>query len=73
MEVNKDLFAKKIGQILSMTREGVESASYEKNYDFEKKEFTEYVILHFKGGSERRINVTFDSNIAMLRDVLKAI
>lgn len=72
-EAKKDLFAKKIGQILSMTREGVSEARYEKEYDSEEQEFREWVILIYNGGFERRINVTFDSNIGMLKDVLKEI
>lgn len=73
-EARKDLFVKKLGQLLAMTREGITEAEYEKSYDFEdKREFVEFVVVRFNGGSEKRINVTFDSNMGIMRDVLKAI
>lgn len=74
MEAPKYLFAKKIGQLLQMTREGVVDVNYEKSYNPENnKVFEEYVVVEYEGGHTRRVNVTFDSNLGMLRDVLKAI
>ena len=73
-EVKKDLFVRQLGRLLSMTREGIVEAEYEKSYDFEdKKEFAEFVVIRYAGGGERRVNVTFDSNMGILRDVLKVI
>ena len=73
-EARKELFVRRLGQLLALTREGVVEAEYEKSYDFEdKKEFAEFVVVRFNGGSEKRINVTCDSNIGIMRDVLKAI
>ena len=73
-EAKKDLFVRQLGRLLSMTREGIAEAEYEKSYDFEdKKEFVEFVVIRYNGGSEKRINVTFDSNMRIMRDVLNAI
>lgn len=73
-EARKDLFIKKLGQLLSMTREGITEAEYEKSYDFEnKKEYAEFVVVRFNDGSEKRVNVTLDSNLAVIKDVMRAI
>lgn len=73
-EAKKDLFVRQLGRLLSMTREGIAEAEYEKSYDFEdKKEFVEFVVIRYNGGGEKRINVTFDSNMGIMRDVLRAI
>lgn len=73
-EARKDLFIKKLGQLLSMTREGITEAEYEKSYDFEnKKEYAEFVVVRYNDGSEKRVNVTLDSNLAVIKDVMRAI
>ena len=73
-EARKDLFIKKLGQLLSMTREGITEAEYEKSYDFEnKKEYAEFVVVRYNDGSEKRVNVTLDSNLAVIKDVMQAI
>lgn len=73
-EARKDLFIKKLGQLLSMTREGISEAEYEKSYDFEnKKEYAEFVVVRYNDGSEKRVNVTLDSNLAVIKDVMRAI
>ena len=36
-EAKKDLFVRQLGRLLSMTREGIAEAEYEKSYDFEDK------------------------------------
>lgn len=73
-EARKDLFIKKLGQLLAMTREGITEAEYEKSYDFEsKKEYAEFVVIRYSDGGEKRINVTLDSNLAVIKDVMRAI
>lgn len=73
-EARKDLFIKKLGQLLSMTREGITEAEYEKSYDFEnKKEYAEFVVVRYNDGSEKRVNVTLDSNLDVIKDVMRAI
>ena len=73
-EARKDLFIKKLGQLLAMTREGITEAEYEKSYDFEnKKEYAEFVVIKYSDGAEKRINVTLDSNLAVIKDVMRAI
>ena len=46
----------------------------EKSYDFEnKKEYAEFVVVRYNDGSEKRVNVTLDSNLAVIKDVMRAI
>ena len=59
-------FVENLGWLLAQTRDGVQKCELEKPSEGE-----EYVIVTYKGGSTRRINVFMDSYAAIVRDVAK--
>lgn len=65
-DTGKEALVKELGKLLSMTREGITCARYERGT-------FEWAILTFRDGAERRINVTCDSNLAIIKDVIRAL
>lgn len=57
-------FVENLGELLSQTREGIESC--ELNED-------EIVTIHFRCGAVRMVNVRLDSYAAIIKDVMKKI
>ena len=82
MEEDKQLICDKMLELFRVTRHfyDLESLKYFYNWDEENKchinkEFpvTEYVIATFNNGYKKYVNVSIDSGIAMIEDVLKGI
>lgn len=65
---DRKLFVRNLGWLLSQTREDVISCEL-----VSEKPDEEYVVITFKGGYQRRVNVHMDSYAAIVRDVAKAI
>ena len=59
---DRKMFVRNLGWLLSQTREGIKEAYLDDD---------EIVHVVFQGGSERRINVAWDSYMAIIRDVTK--
>ena len=57
-------FVENLGELLSQTREGIESC--ELNED-------EIILIHFRCGAVRMVNVRLDSYAAIIKDVMKKI
>ena len=82
MEEDKQLICDKMLELFQVTRHfhDLESLKYFYNWDKENKchineEFpvTEYVVVTFNNGYKKYVNVSIDSGIAMIEDVLKGI
>lgn len=66
-EVNrrdKETFVRNLGWLLSQTREQVERCYLDEE---------EQVHVVFRGGSERTVNVKYDSCAAIIRDVMRVL
>ena len=63
---NKEYILGHLANALAFTRTGVDHLEYKGGED-------EYVIIHFDNGYAQQIDVTGDSGVAMMRDVLKAL
>lgn len=61
---DRKLFVENLGWLLTQTREGVVKAFLDDS---------EIVHVVFRGGSERLVNVTWDSYMAIIRDVANAL
>ena len=62
--VTKEKFIEKYSELLFMTRGGV---SY-----LELKD-DETVVIHYKGGAEKTVNIACDSGIAIIRDIARQV
>ena len=69
MRENKPAFLRALTPVIQMTRAGedVESIGYETSAT------GEYAVLHFKSGYTKKADITFDSLIAVMVDVAKAL
>lgn len=68
MKENKTLFVKALGAALAYTRTGVADLDY-----VEDKDGFEGVTIIFGDGTERTINVSCDSCLAIMHDVYRAL
>lgn len=59
---DRKLFVHNLGELLSQTREGVVSCELKDN---------DIVVVTFKGGCTKEVNVRLDSYLAIVRDVCK--
>ena len=68
---DKALITEKLKELLQLTYSGhdIESMTYER---LEDKDM-EYVHITYTGGSTQRINVTWDSGIALIHQVVEAV
>lgn len=64
--VDRQQFVQNLGWLLSQTRDGVLSCNL-----VSPSESEEYVIVTYRGGAEKKINVHMDSYAAIVRDVAK--
>lgn len=68
MEENKAAFVRELGGLLAKySRENIAHMEYE------KKENVEAVIVHFRNGYSKAVDVTGDSCLAVMYDVYRAI
>lgn len=58
--VTKERFIEKYSELLFMTREGVSHLELVDD---------ETVVIHYKGGSEKKVNIACDSALAIIKDV----
>ncbi len=63
-------FIENLGELLSQTRERIEKCTYATEYEDWKGEF---VLIHYKGGYIKPVNINLDSYTAIISDVVKAI
>lgn len=63
-KADRKLFVRELGELLSHTRMGVESAELDDD---------EIVTIKYEGGGTLKVNVMADSYIAIIRDVVKRI
>lgn len=63
---DRKLFTKNLGCLLSQTREGVIGCELEVVSDYE-----EYVVITYRGGAQKMVNVSMDSYAAIVKDVIK--
>lgn len=68
MEENKKEIIEKLTKAVKRTREGqcIQNIVYKKGYGDD-----EIVYINYLGGNVKKVNVTMDSGIAMIRDVAK--
>ena len=69
MEENKPEIVWDLCKLLRKTRHGSDISMME----YIKEESGEYVLITFDGGFQRKINISADSGIAIIKDVLKNI
>lgn len=69
MEENKPEIVWDLCKLLRKTRHGSDISMME----YVKEESGEYVLITFDGGFQRKINISADSGIAIIKDVLKNI
>lgn len=70
MEENKKLFVEKLGSLIKrQTRAGQTI----KEIRYESSLIAERVVIVFNGGSTKAINITGDSCIAIMADIVKAL
>lgn len=62
--VIKEQFIKSLEQALKLTRAGVESLELADE---------ETVVIHYKGGGKRPVNIALDSATAIIRDVARVV
>lgn len=62
--VTKDQLVKGLGETLSLTREGISHLELKDN---------DTVIIHWKHGYQREVNIARDSGLAIIKDVVKSI
>lgn len=60
--VTKERFIEKYSELLFMTREGVSHLELQDD---------ETVVIHYKGGAEKTVNIACDSAMAIIRDVAR--
>lgn len=72
MEENKQMILDKLCETLQLTRMYCDLVSLKYVYD-ENSVYEEKVIAKFKYGGSKVINVSGDSGIGMIEDVLKSI
>ena len=58
--VTKERFIEKYSELLFMTREGVSHLELKDD---------ETVVIHYKDGAEKTVNIAADSAMAIIRDV----
>lgn len=63
--VDREAFVHNLGVLLTQTREGVVKCELIDNGDT--------VVITFKGGAKRSVNVRLDSYVALIRDVMRCI
>ena len=69
MEENKPEIVWDLCKLLRKTRHGSDISMME----YVKEECGEYVLITFDGGFQKKINISADSGIAIIKDVLKNI
>lgn len=62
---DREAFVHNLGVLLTQTREGVVKCELIDNGDT--------VVITFKGGAKRSVNVRLDSYVALIRDVMRCI
>ena len=62
--VTKERFIEKYSELLFMTREGVSHLELQD---------AETVVIHYKDGYKRKVNIAADSAKAMIRDVARQV
>ncbi len=62
--VSKQDFISMYSELLSMTREGVSHLELQDD---------ETVVIHYKGGAEKTVNIACDSGIAIIRDIARQV
>lgn len=69
MDEDKQLIVDALRETLKLTRGGgdIEKMTYVSN------SYSEVVLIRFKNGFSKAVNVACDSGIAMIRDILKEI
>lgn len=60
---NKKNFIKKFGELLNLTRLGIKKCTYEQN-----KDGNEYMYIHLNSKSIKKINISGDSEYAIIQD-----
>lgn len=66
--VTKQELIGSLASTLRLTREGVVALELTSRYEPE-----DTVIIHFKGGAKREVNIACNSGIAIIHDVCRAI
>ena len=69
-DVDKARFVYELGHLLTLTREGIVSCEY---LTPESKGDPELVRIHYNDGKSRTVCVDFDSNLAIIADVLRGV
>lgn len=64
---DRDIFVRNLGELLSQTREHVVSTELHAHDD------DEYVTITFRGGNTKDVNVSMDSYLAIIKDVVRKI
>lgn len=62
--ITKERFIEKYSELLFMTREGVSHLELKDD---------ETVVIHYKGGAERIVNIACDSGMAIIRDIARQV
>ena len=62
--ITKERFIEKYSELLFMTREGVSHLELQDD---------ETVVIHYKGGAEKTVNIACDSGIAIIRDIAREV
>lgn len=66
---NKPAFIKALLPVIQLTRAGSDVTDME----YVRDDNNEHVIITFKGGGQKKVCVTADSETAMMRDITRAI
>ena len=69
MEENKPEIVWDLCKLLRKTRHGSDIAMME----YAKEGYGEYVLITFDGGFQKKVDISADSGIAIIKDVLKNI
>lgn len=70
MDENKELICKELAKVVRLTRagSGIATMKYKRYTDCEEE-----VIIYYDNDYIKKVNVSMDSGIAMIRDICKAI
>ncbi len=70
MDENKELICKELAKVVRLTRAGADIANivYKRYTDCEEE-----AIIYYTNDYIKKVNVSMDSGIAMIRDICKAI
>lgn len=66
-QLDRASFVNNVGALASQTREGVQSIEYSPESENE----TELAIIHYKGGSIKKVNIRHSSYAAIVKDIFK--